>query len=292
MRRMPGFTLIEFLLAFMLVSGILAVLFNVLFFTMSMLRVTDMTIDQDTRAMVFDYQMFKDVSSMTLPYAHLQEMYQREKNKKNKDKATQKESPIDQYICFTENIKEGGLKKLAFLSTHALSMYEPDQETEHIRYLFIMYQLVPRENNAQVFDLYRKEIPFNAIDKEMQQASQDRGYLMVDGVASLKITFEYPLFKIDEKKKELNVEKIVSKSAWQTGSLLQEKKMQHVLLPQEVVFNLTLWQQDDQESQDYIFRYFLQGFGLVMRHYKLVNGLLSTSTQSQPKQAPKSMPKM
>lgn len=282
-----GFTLIEFLLAFMFLSIILLTLFNAFFLINRVLTITGQVIEQDTSSMVIYNQLSKDISGITIPIMQLKAALKKKPDDKEEKKDLGKKTmPVKPEAKKTEQeikpikklfiaIPKGDMiSELSFISTHHVRVYDQAKNVPaQTRFLRIIYRLIENPEKKGTFTLYRKE---EQIQDEKKAAAQpalkeDRGFALADNVCSMSLSFEYPEFQKDEKKKDLKFQEFKSVKKWQSDELVEQKKQ--VILPYLISVKLQLCAVDPQEEKSYTFKYLIPGYELVVEHFKAILGL-------------------
>lgn len=294
-----GFTLIEFLLAFMFVSVIILTLFNAFFLINRVLGITGRVIEQDSASLVIYNQLSKDISSITIPSIQLKAaLKKKSENEKQEKKEPATKTPVKMEAkkpepeikpikkLFVATVKDDMVAELSFISTHHIRVYEQAKNVPaQPRFLRITYRLIENPEKKGTFTLYRKEEEVKEEKKErvtQQSTVASRGFALADNICGFSCSFEYPEFKKEEKKKDIKFQEFKTVKQWQSDELVEKKKQ--VIVPYAVIVKLKLCATTDpQEEASHTFKFIVSGYDLVVDYLKASLGL---EDQEQPEKEP------
>lgn len=273
----PGFTLIEVLLALVIVAIMGSMLFTSLIQIQFGARVADDLIDESQRALIIHQQLEKDFMGVMVPVAAVFE--EEEKNaKKPAPQAPQQNQPAKQpekvpepvekkekpkpvtKVFFASN-RENNIDTLTFITNNPLQVFWSEKTGKaKPRVARVVYRLVPEKDAKNVFKLVRQEGSDLQFDAYKPGSTKEiREFMLADNIKSLSITYHYVVEpkkddKGTNKEKEKEKKEVKTTKEWNSDEKEQKEKRGGKQYPDWITITCALWDIKRERSTDYEFK--------------------------------------
>lgn len=248
-----GFTLIELIIALMLSSIVISVLFASFFYVNRSTRLADEVVSFDTRSALIQHQLQKDIAGAFIPVQGQQEVEKKEekkapqkekvdKEKKEKDekaKKATKQKPKKVSAIFVSSNKGNIFSELTFITTNPLRVYEYAKNTPVLpRIVRVVYRLVMNDDKKS-YRLMRQEGKELNYDSYKGASPSIKAYEVINFIKDFKITYKYPKEETSKKKEKKSSVEFEQTSEWQSDT--RQKENVKPIIPQYIECELTLW---------------------------------------------------
>ena len=195
-----GFTLIEMLLAVVIVSLLMGLLFTILFQTSRAVRTVDRLADGHSTMVLVNQVMTRDLTGAYIPLQYEWQQQQQKKQQsqqKNSTTPTQEEPkpalPLLTHIFYGE-AQDTLMRELTFITTNPLPSYWDGKIGKaKPRVVRVTYRLQPHEHNTREKPLYTlmREESFDVLYSDQKKTEQERVhvYPVIHGIRHMKITY-------------------------------------------------------------------------------------------------------
>lgn len=278
----PGFTLIEVLLALVIVAIMGSMLFTALVQINSGARIADTLIDDSQRALIIHQQMEKDFMGVMVPVAAVFEEEEKNaqkgapqtppqtQNAKPPEKAVEpkaKEKPKVVTKVFFATNKETNLDTLTFITNNPLQVYWSEKIGKiKPRIARVVYRLVAEKDTKNVFKLMRQEGQDLYFDAYKSGGTKEiREFMLADNIKSFAISYHYIVEpKKDEKNKSSEKEKKEVKTVkeWNSDEKEQKEKRGGKQYPDWIAITCSVWDVARERSTEYEFKLHHPALGL------------------------------
>lgn len=228
MKAMPGFSLIEIVLATMIAAMLGVILFSAYSQSNKIARSIDDFVDVYSKEALLQYQFARDLSGAFIP-----------------DQAYDQEKPLQQ--IFVSNQQDKQLKSLTFITNNPMAVYSSAKP----RIARVMYRLQEEKNmpaGIVSYSLMRQESSNLDINEFIGQDKKVREYEVADGIKQIQFSFSRKV------KKEDAIE-VETKDNWRSETEENKEKKENqkptVIMPQLVTFTVMVW--DNEKRRDRVF---------------------------------------
>lgn len=288
--KQQGFTLIEFLLGFTLLSVILLVLFNVFFFINRMLKTTTQLIETNSAMVILSQQLKKDFEGLVIPLNQLkytpkdfgartmQEQSLPDQQKPivtvQSDQHTQAPKLSMAKDLFVLRTKGDLFSYLSFVSTTHIATYQKGNSYNAQPSLNrITYNLIENPMHKNTYSLYRHEKLFDAQEETKKDQPRELGHIIADNIIKLLVSVEYPVFAKNEQKKDLVFKEYKSLSSWDSNVLIKKDKHDQVIVPYVLRIVIRFKDPTDDAEQEYMFKCTVASYAMIINYFKLKAGI-------------------
>ncbi len=286
-----GFTLIELTIGLFLSAIIGSALYSSFFVTNRVVDSADNFITFDTRSVLIENQLEKDLAGAFVPDESelvkkvtkkdgKKSENQQEEQPKEKTKTVEEKpmKPIEK-IFYSTNGADGRLDVLTFITNNPVKIYERAKNVKaKPRIARIVYRLVPQDGESTAFTLLRQEsseLDFTAYDLKNPKAV--RGYELATGIKTIKVEYTYPVQKQPEAQEKEKKSVAQSKqpegqkekppkpeykivATWDVETKKDEQQREQPKIPQFITVVCELWDTKQEREQTFTFNYELLTF--------------------------------